>query len=73
METLLVKPVKTAICSVSFTNDSVAGLEKSMNITPRVAEGADDELVFCEKSEFSHYTDFDSFPPKYLFNQVRRS
>merc|ERR1719209_1774647 len=29
----------------------IAGLEKSMNITPRVAEGADDELVFCEKSE----------------------
>ena len=53
METLLVKPVKTAICSVSFTNDSVAGLEKSMNITPRVAEGADDELVFCEKGELS--------------------
>ena len=32
---------------------SIVGLESSMNITPRVAEGADDELVFCEKGELS--------------------
>ena len=52
---------------MSFTNDSVAGLEKSMNITPRVAEGADDELVFCEKSEFSLDTYFESVPQKHFF------
>merc|ERR1719209_2123306 len=29
----------------------IAGLENSMNITPKVAEGADDELVFCERGD----------------------
>ena len=28
-----------------------SGLENSMNITPKVSEGADDELVFCERGE----------------------
>ena len=37
-----------------------------MNITPRVAEGADDELVFCEKGEFSLYPNvfFNILPKK---------
>ena len=29
----------------------ISGLEKSMNITPRVADGPDDQLVFCEKTD----------------------
>ena len=38
-----------------------------MNITPRVAEGADDELVFCEKGEFSLYPNvFFNILPKNL-------
>ena len=37
-----------------------------MNITPRVAEGADDELVFCEQGEFSLYPNvfFNILPKK---------
>ena len=52
---------------------SIVGLESSMNITPRVAEGADDELVFCEKGEFSLSPYIEYSPKKVSFNKVRRS
>ena len=42
-----------------------------MNITPRVAEGADDELVFCEKGEFSLYPNmfFNILPKKLMLRR----
>ena len=45
-----------------------------MNITPKVVEGADDELVFCERGKAESHSlsnGFESSPQKNL-NQVRQ-
>ena len=42
---------KHSIREVADPNVRISGLEKSMNITPRVADGPDDQLVFCEKTD----------------------
>ena len=42
---------KHSIREIADPHVPISGLEKSMNITPRVADGPDDQLVFCEKTD----------------------
>ena len=71
METLLVKTLWTSLVPWISKTFLITGLENSMNITPKVAEGADDELVFCERGDakaLSLFTGFGSSPKEISFH-----